>query len=150
MFNRLLPFLQSDSHNWSSSSLIIILGKNKILADLSCCIPCSFRFFGFRNSDFVTDGDRQPCVQPPTWTTRSLYLFPPVRGLPRCIPRHPFRRLLLLERLRWRHSNPTLQGEAFPYIRRKFLIANCVINKKLCFLMFSYMFTALKIFLKEL
>jgi hypothetical protein len=35
---------------------------------------------GFRNSNCSTEQGRQPCVQLPTWRTRSLYLFPLVTG----------------------------------------------------------------------
>jgi hypothetical protein len=30
----------------------------------------------------------KPCVQPPTWRSRSLYLCPPVTGWPSYAPRH--------------------------------------------------------------
>jgi hypothetical protein len=31
---------------------------------------------------FFTQQSSQPCVEPPTYTTRSLYLYPPVTGWP--------------------------------------------------------------------
>jgi hypothetical protein len=50
--------------------------------------PPGFHFFGFRNDNSLTEQGRQPCVQPSTWRTRSLYLCPPVTGWPSYIPRH--------------------------------------------------------------
>jgi hypothetical protein len=62
---------------------------------------------------FFTELGRQPCVQPPNWKTRSLYLCPPVAGWPSYTPEHgfPFCRLQRLAGLRWRYSNPPPQGE---------------------------------------
>jgi hypothetical protein len=51
----------------------------KILLDL-----IRFHFFGFRNNNSFTE----PCVQPPTWRTRSLYLCPPVKGRHSYKPTH--------------------------------------------------------------
>jgi hypothetical protein len=45
-----------------------------MLPDLSS----GFHFIGFRNNSSSTEHGRQPCVQPATWRTRSLYLCPPV------------------------------------------------------------------------
>jgi hypothetical protein len=55
---------------------------------------------------------RQPCVRPPIWSTRSLYLCPPVTGWPIIPPGigFPFRRLLRLTGLRWRFSDPPPHG----------------------------------------
>jgi hypothetical protein len=53
-----------------------------------CQIVSGFHFFGFRNSNFLTEQGRYPCVQPPNWRTRSLYLCPPMTGWPSYIPRH--------------------------------------------------------------
>jgi hypothetical protein len=47
----------------------------------------------------------QPCIQPPTWRARSLYICPPVTEWPTCIPRHPFHRFLQLTGLQWSYSN---------------------------------------------
>jgi hypothetical protein len=43
---------------------------------------------------------------------RSSYLYPPGTGMPKYIPGHwvPFCRLLLLEGLRCRYSNPPPRG----------------------------------------
>jgi hypothetical protein len=43
---------------------------------------------------------RQPCVQPPTWRTRSLYLYPPGTGWPSYTTRHrvPFSLLSMTHR----------------------------------------------------
>jgi hypothetical protein len=43
-----------------------------------CQIAFSFHFFGFRNNNVFTEQGRQPCVQPPAWRIKSLYLCPPV------------------------------------------------------------------------
>jgi hypothetical protein len=45
----------------------------KILPDLSS----DLHFPGFHNGSFLQSKVRQPCVQPPTWSTRSLYLCSP-------------------------------------------------------------------------
>jgi hypothetical protein len=76
--------------------------------------PYGFHFFGFRNNNVFTEQGRQPCVQPPTWRTRSLYLYPPVTGWPSIPPGtgFPFRRLLRLAGLLWRYSNPLQHGIA--------------------------------------
>jgi hypothetical protein len=67
-----------------------------------------FRFFAFPDSNFFTEQGRRPCIQPPTWRTRSLYSCPPVTppgiGFPFC-------RLLRLAGWRWRYSNPPPHGE---------------------------------------
>jgi hypothetical protein len=55
---------------------------------LSWIGPSDFPFFGFRNNNSFTDQGRQPCAQPPTRRTRSLYLCPPVTGWPSYTPRH--------------------------------------------------------------
>jgi hypothetical protein len=69
--------------------------------------PSGFDFFGFRNNNYFTEQGRQPCVQHPTWRTRSLYLCPLATAGPSYIPRH---RLLQLAGLRWSYSNLPLQG----------------------------------------
>jgi hypothetical protein len=51
-------------------------------------IPSGFHFFVFRNSNSFTKQGRQPCVQPPTWRTRSLYLCPQVTGCYSYTPRY--------------------------------------------------------------
>jgi hypothetical protein len=52
-------------------------------------ILSSFHFFGFCNSNyFFSEKVLQPCVQPPTWRTRSLYLSSPVTRWPSYTLRH--------------------------------------------------------------
>jgi hypothetical protein len=71
-------------------------------------IASGFRFSGFRNNIFFFAEKSQPCVQPPIWRTRSLYLCPPQwQGGPVIPPgtEFPFRRLLRPWRLPWRYSN---------------------------------------------
>jgi hypothetical protein len=53
-----------------------------------CQIASGFHFFGFCNNYFFTEQDQQPCVQPPTWRTRSLYFCPSITGWSSYIPIH--------------------------------------------------------------
>jgi hypothetical protein len=53
-----------------------------------CQFVSGFHVFGFLNSYFFTEQGRQPCLQPPTWRTRALYLYPPVTGWLSYAPRH--------------------------------------------------------------
>jgi hypothetical protein len=89
-------------HHWRNSSFLTIAFLRRY-----CRIRYGFHFFRFRNSNFSIEQCRQPCVQPPTWRIRSLYLCPPVSGWPSYTPGtgFPFRRFLRLARLRWRYSN---------------------------------------------
>jgi hypothetical protein len=66
-----------------------------------CKIAPGFHYFGFRDSDFFTEQDHQPCVQPPN------YLCPSIRGWSSYIPMHGFAfcRLLRLAG-RYSHSPP--------------------------------------------
>jgi hypothetical protein len=50
----------------------------------------------------------------PTWRARSPYLYPEEQGGPVIPPDtgFPFRRLLRLEVVRWRYSNPSPRGES--------------------------------------
>jgi hypothetical protein len=70
----------------------LFLGRLSQLCPLLGIRPSSFHFFGFRNNILFTEQGRQPCVQPPTWRTRSLYLCPPVTQWPSYTPgnRVPF------------------------------------------------------------
>jgi hypothetical protein len=69
-----------------------------------CQIASAFQFFGFHDNNLFPEHVLQPCVQPPTWMTRSLYLRTPVTGLSSYTFRQriPLRRLLLLAGLRWK------------------------------------------------
>jgi hypothetical protein len=71
-----------------------------------------FHIYGFRNNNFITEQGHQPCIQSPTWMTRSLYLCPPVTGWSSYIPgtRLSFCHLLQLARIQWRYSNPSPHG----------------------------------------
>jgi hypothetical protein len=51
-------------------------------------IASGLHFFGFRDNNFYTEQGPKPCVQPPTWRTRSLYLCRPVTGWSSYTPRH--------------------------------------------------------------
>jgi hypothetical protein len=65
-------------------------------------------FFGFWNYNiFFTEQGCQPCIQPPSWWTRSLCLCTPVAGWPNYTPglRFNFCCLLRLSGLQWEHSN---------------------------------------------
>jgi hypothetical protein len=72
-----------------------------------------FHFSGFRNKILYTARSSHPCVLPPTWRTRSLYLCPPATVERSYNPRHqaPFRRVLRLAGLRRRYSNPAPHGK---------------------------------------
>jgi hypothetical protein len=76
------------------------LGGSARLHPVSNCLDFEIIFF------FFTEQGRQPCVQPPTWRTWSLYLCPSVTGWSSYTPRHRFRFLSLLRvaELRWRYS----------------------------------------------
>jgi hypothetical protein len=52
------------------------------------CHPV-FTSFDFTTTVFFTEQGRQPCVQPPTRRTRSLYLCHPVTGWPSYTPQAP-------------------------------------------------------------
>jgi hypothetical protein len=56
-----------------------------------------------------------PFETPPTWRTRSPYLYPPGTGWPSYTPGHwvPFCRLFRPTWLRWRYSNPPPHGDFF-------------------------------------
>jgi hypothetical protein len=107
-----ISFCDTDTkrHNADTSSLSLAKQHFQALAFPwgFCQIWSGIQFPGFRNNNFVTEQGRQPCVQFPTWTTRSLYLCGPV-----IYPNHrvPFRRLLRPVKLRWRHSNPPPHGD---------------------------------------
>jgi hypothetical protein len=45
-------------------------------------------FFGFHNNNLYTGLYCYSSAQPPTWRTRSPYLWPPETGWPRYTPRH--------------------------------------------------------------
>jgi hypothetical protein len=65
---------------------------------------------------FLTQQGRQPCVQPLTWRTGSLYLYHPGdRGAPVIPPGTgvPFRRILRLARLWLRCSAPPPPGDSW-------------------------------------
>jgi hypothetical protein len=68
-----------------------------------------FTSFDFATVIFFAEQDRQPCVQLPTWWTRSLYLCLQWQGGP--VMGFPFCRLLRLAGLRWRYSNPPPRGD---------------------------------------
>jgi hypothetical protein len=59
-------------HHWQNSPFWAISFLRRF-----CQIASGFDLFEFRNNNFFTEQGRQPCVQPPTWRTRSLYLGPP-------------------------------------------------------------------------
>jgi hypothetical protein len=61
-------------HHWRNNPFWGLSLPQKILAS------SGVHFFGFCNSDFFTEQGCQPCVQPLTWRTKSLYLCPPVTG----------------------------------------------------------------------
>jgi hypothetical protein len=65
---------------------------------------------------FFTDQARQPCVQPPTWRHRSLYLCAPATGWSNYTPRHrvPFSSpSTALRHVRW---VPCHHGMALPQV----------------------------------
>jgi hypothetical protein len=70
-------------HCWQTHPFLSI-----VLLRRFCQITCGFQVFGFRNNNFFSEQGRQPCVKPPTWRARSLYLCPPVTGWSRYTPRH--------------------------------------------------------------
>jgi hypothetical protein len=71
-------------------TIITIIGKTalfepqlslEVLPNLS--MKSRIRPCGFHNSIvFNTEQDSQPCIQSPTWNTRSSHLCPPVTGCP--------------------------------------------------------------------
>jgi hypothetical protein len=82
--------------------IIIIIGKTALFEPWSfsedsvrfvhsqlCVVnrPSCFHFFGCCKNNFFTEQSLQPCVQPPAWGTRSLYLCPSVTGWASYIPR---------------------------------------------------------------
>jgi hypothetical protein len=77
--------------------IIIIIGKTAFfepqpsLEDSASFVykPSGIHFFGFPSNNCFTEQGRQPCVQPSTWRTRSLYLCPRVTGWLRYIPQAP-------------------------------------------------------------
>jgi hypothetical protein len=70
-------------HHWQNSPFWAIA-----FLIMFCQISSGFHLFGFRNIFFFTEQGRQPCVQPPIWKTRSLYLCSPVTVWPSYTPRH--------------------------------------------------------------
>jgi hypothetical protein len=83
-----------------------------------CQIWYSFHFFWFRKNNFSTEQGRQPCVQHPTWRTRSFYLGPPVTGWPSYTPGigFPFRRLLRLAGLVFQLTS-TLESRLIEHVK---------------------------------
>jgi hypothetical protein len=81
-----------------------------------------FTSLDFAKVMFFTEQGHQPCVQPPTWKTRSPYLCLPVTGLPSYTPRHRFSfcHLLWLAGLWWRYSSPPPHGTQLLYTILKF------------------------------
>jgi hypothetical protein len=54
---------------------------------------------------------------PPTWRTRSPYLYPPRKRVAHPGTGFPFRRLLRLAGLRWRYSNPPPRWDPLSALR---------------------------------
>jgi hypothetical protein len=70
--------------------IIIIIGKRALFEpslEVSARFDPVFTSLDFVNNFFTQQG-HQPCIQPPTWSTGSLYLCPPVTGWPGYTPRH--------------------------------------------------------------
>jgi hypothetical protein len=64
-----IQLLILNRHLWQSSPFRAITFLRRIYH-----IWSSFHFFAFHN--LFTEQGYQPCIQPPTWRTRSLYLSP--------------------------------------------------------------------------
>jgi hypothetical protein len=117
-------YFQHTSSSLAKEPLFSHSLPKKILPDLSINLrQYGFHFFGFRNSNSVLQSKvRQPCVQPPTWRTTSLYLCPPVTGwlIVSCTPRHrvPFPSPSTTRGLWWGYSNRPPHGDwLLPYNR---------------------------------
>jgi hypothetical protein len=74
-------FIPEKYHNhhrrWHGSLLSVTAFLRRL-----CQISYGSHLFGFRDNFCFAEPGRQPCVQPQTWRTRSLYLCPPVTGWP--------------------------------------------------------------------
>jgi hypothetical protein len=107
---------------WCVPPFIIIIGKTALF-EPQPSLEYSARFHPvFTSLDFATiiiftEQGLQPCIQPPIWRSKSLYVCPPVTGWPPGTG-FPFRRLLQLAGLRWRYSNPPPQGEYHHSLRQ--------------------------------
>jgi hypothetical protein len=74
-------------HHWQNNPFWAAAFQRRFLQDLSLRLS-GFHFFRFCNINSFTEQGCQPCIQPPTWRTRSLYLCLPVTGWPSYTPRH--------------------------------------------------------------
>jgi hypothetical protein len=69
-------------HHWQNSPFWALALLRRF-----CQIESGCHFFGFCNNNFYfTEQGHQPCIQPPVWWTRSLYLCPSVSEWPSYTP----------------------------------------------------------------
>jgi hypothetical protein len=102
---------------------IIIIGKTALFEPQPSFEDSArfdhFHLFGFCNSNFFAEQGCQPCIQPPTWRTRSLYLCPPETGWPSYTPRPwvPFSSPSMTQ-LQWSYSVIIIIGCVVQHINK--------------------------------